>query len=264
MSLDKQYIDIQRLLNKELRVSADIGRAVDLRRKERNEIKQHLSILVREVRLLVKQFQHLPPLPAPMQIRWAQSVLASSNACILTVDVDTSTGGPVLLRIHLLGVSESTLYDQVLAPGYILSGHTMRNFGITHQDLQNAHSLPHIWNSLLDVLMGKFVVCYDLERIRALLEQYARQYDLEVPVILGECLLQRVLHYFCATGFVGLPALCRYIGSPLPEPPDCTIFDRAYGQLHLLRTMAQGIAGGDAQPFLNENLSDDELEQILL
>jgi hypothetical protein len=137
----------------------------------------------------------------------------------------------------------------------------MQTLGITPQDLQEALPLPQIWLSLLDALMGKYIVCYDLKRIRILLEKSSEMYELDPLPVVGDCLLRYCLRYFQSAGFVGLVSLCDLVGHPLPEPPDQTAFDRAIGQLRLLEAMSQGVSG--VRPLLaahdvqNADVEDD-------
>src|SRR5256885_7699913 len=52
---------------------------------------------------------------------------------------------------------------------------------------------------------------------------------------------------------------CKLTGHPLPDAPDCTAFDRALGQLHLLRSMALGITTGhgmETEPRSEEHTSE--------
>ncbi len=216
-----------------------------------------LASLEREVRLLHQRFRRLPAPLDLARIRWAQSVLACPNGRILLVDTAFSAEEAGFVHVLLLDFGGTVCLDRYIAPGYILSKQAMRDLGMTTQDLQDASSLPQIWPSLLETLMGLYIVWYDLRRVRRALERAAEQYALDPPVIIGDCLLPQCARYFQASVFVGLSSLCELVGHPLPEPPDCTTLDRARGQLHLLKAMAQGITGVGWEASVCGELSDE-------
>ena len=228
-----------------------------LRKGKREELRRRFASIEREVRLLHQRFKRLPALPDLACIRWAQSILACPNGRILIVDTAFSAEEAGIVNVLLLDFDGAVCFDRYIAPGCILSKQAMRDLGMTTQDLQEASSLLQIWPSLLEALMGQYIVSYDLRRVRRALESVAEQYALDPPIIIGDCLLQQCARYFQASGFVGLSSLCELVGHPLLEPPDCTTLDRARGQLHLLKAMAQGITGVGREASVCGELSDE-------
>lgn len=162
-----------------------------------------------------------------------------------------------MVRVLLQDFHGMVHLDKYVAPGCVLSKQAMRTLGITTRDLHKAPLLPQIWPSLLEALIGRYAVSYDLERVMQALEKGAEQYKLDPPAIIGDCLRQQCLRYFQAAGFVGLESLCKLIDYPLPEPPNCTTIDRSYGQLHLLQAMAQGIRGVSQEVSILGERDDD-------
>jgi hypothetical protein len=211
-----------------------------LRKGRREELERRVAALEREVRLLRQRVQRLPALPDVTCVRWAQSVLACPNGCILVVDTAAAAEEAGIVRLLLLDFCGAVCLDRIIAPGCLLAEQAMRDLGLTTRDLRDAPSLPRAWPSLLEALMGRYVVSYDLRRTRRALERVGEQYDLDPLPLLGDCLLLWCQRYFCTSGFTALTSLCELVGRPLPAPPDCTALDRARGQLHLLRCMSQG------------------------
>lgn len=208
-------------------------------RKERREaLERRLASIEREVRLLRLRFQRLPALPDLACIRWAQSVLAYPNGRILIVDTAFAGEEVGVVHVLLLDFEGSVRFERHIAPGCLLLERAMCDLGMTVQDLQAAPSLPHAWPSLLEVLMGQYLVSYDLERARRTLERATEEHALDPMPIIGDCLLWQCQRYFQASGFVELSSLCTLVGHPLPAPPHCTAAERVRGQLHLLQSMA--------------------------
>ena len=95
------------------------------------------------------------------------------------------------------------------------------------------------------------------------LEIYAKNYDLEWPVVFGGSFISEVETYFRITlneetssRVTSLSQLCWWLSYPLPPHPQQTARDRAKGYLHILQAMAQGVI--IVQP--REQVTDDVLE----
>jgi hypothetical protein len=244
MSFDEQLASIKNLLTTVEQQGPANGIAeIAARQEERRTIRNQLCVLAREIRLQSTRLKLLPVLPDLKPIRWAQSVLAFPNGRILIIDTASPAEDAGVVHVLLCDFTGAVCYDRYVAPGYLLSKQAMQALGFMTQNLHEAPSLPQIWSSLLEALTGKYVVSYNLACMRRVLEKSAEQYELEPLAIIGDCLLQQCLRYFQSIGFVGLGSLCKIVGHPLPELPDCAAIDRAWGQLHLLQAMAQGING---------------------
>jgi DNA polymerase III epsilon subunit-like protein len=230
---------------------------IALHQEKREGMERQLALVASAVHLLRQRFGRLPALPDLLCIRWAQSVLAYPNGRMLSVDTASAAEGGGIVRVLLQDFHGMIHLDRYVAPGCALPKQTMKASGITMQELHEAPLLPQIWPSLLEALMGQYVVSYDLQRVRQALEEGAEDYKLDPPAVIGGCLRQQCMRYFHAAGFVGLESLCKLIGFPLPEPPNCTAIDRAWGQLHLLQAMAQGISG-ESPEILTQREQDDE------
>jgi len=215
---------------------------LELRRRQREELEHQLVAIEREVRHLHLRLQRLQALPEVACISWAQNVLAYPNGRIMVVDTAAEEAGVV--HVLLLNFEGGICCERLVAPACVLSEQIVRGLGLTARDLLEAPPLPHIWPALWEATMGRYILTYDLKRTSRVLESAAEQYDLDPLPIIGDCLLQRCQRYYKESGFTGLQSLCKLTGHPLPDAPDCTAFDRALGQLHLLRSMALGITTG--------------------
>jgi hypothetical protein len=263
LSLEEHLAIIHRdLAIEEQRGPANGVTDIALRMGERKAIRARLALIAKEIRSLKQRLRRLPVLPGLKSIRWAQSVLACPNSCILVVDTDASGSDAAVMHVLILDCTESVLFDALVAPGHIVSRQTMRILGVAAHDFHEAPSLPQIWLSFLATLTGRYIVSYDLNRIRLQLEANAKQYDLEPPTIIGDCLLKQCLHYFRSLGSLRLAMLCESIGHPLPELPDQTAIDRAVGQLRLLQAMSQGISGAGQTPLAYELFNADDEDDL--
>ena len=217
---------------------------LDLRRKQREELERQLLAIEREVSLLRQRLQRLPVLPEVAGISWAQNVLTYPNGRIMIVDTAFAAEEGRIVHVLLLNFDGDICCERLVAPGCVVPEQIARGLGVTTRGLLEAPPLPHIWPALREAIMGHYILSYDLKRTSRGLERAAEQYDLDPLPIIGDCLLQRCQRYFNESGVIGLPSLCKLIGRPLPDAPACTAFDRALGQLHLLRSMALGITTG--------------------
>ena len=266
MGLDEELALIQsQLTTEEQRGSSEGLSDLARRLEEREVIKGQLSHLAGELGTLTRRFERLPALPSLTQVRRAQSVLAYPNGRILSVDTASSLEEAQIIRVLLLDFDGAVRFDKYVAAGCTPSRQEMQTLGITAQNLREAPSLPQIWSTLLDALMGCYIVSYDLGRVRQVLEKSAELYGLYPPTIIGDSWLKQCLSYFQAAGFVGLESLCNLVGCPLPGPPDCTAVDRARGQLCLLQAMAKGLTGGSRADSMlrgrDVDISDDHKER---
>ena len=74
-----------------------------------------------------------------------------------------------------------------------------------------------------------------------MLEAAAERYELDMPPIHAECLMEKAMMYSGSSSYSKLSNLCTYIGHALPEYPHQTALDRARGQIALLKAISQGI-----------------------
>ena len=257
---NEQYTYIQSdLEDEELRGPLRGATDIAIRLIARKDIQRRIERLIKEVRLLQQRYKRLPLLPERKGITWAQNILAFPNSVLLVVDAESQAHDASIVRILILDISGSLIFDRLIASGYVLTKQTREALGVTSSDFQQAVSLPQMWTAFLTALAGSYIITYDLPRTQRLLEAHAHQYDLEVPVIIGDCLLQQWLHYCPSAGLVGLHSLCEALGQPLPKPPDQTALDRALGQLHVLQAMAQGrtIAGYETLAYTSVCSDED-------
>lgn len=154
---------------------------IALRKEKREGIERRLASLERDVRRLRQRLRRLPAIPNLACVRWAQSVLAYPNCCILTVDTVSSGQDAQIIHVLLLDFNGTLRLSRCIATASTLSKQEVRALGITAQDLREASSLPQVWPSLLEGLKGRFIVSYDLKRTRQTLERGAEEYELEPP-----------------------------------------------------------------------------------
>ena len=214
-----------------------------LRQQQREDMHTRFEAVMRDIRLLRQRIKRLPALPDLAHVARANNLLSFPNGRILAVDTLSEAEDTTILRIVLMDFKGSIQFDSCINWGGVAEQYTIDRLGIPLHGLRDAPSLFQVWPCLFAALAGMYVVSFGFDRVRRLLETLAVQYDLEPLALIGECLQRRCLLYFAETGFTGLASFCRLIGHPLPDAPDCTAVDRAWGHLHVLSAIAEGVAG---------------------
>jgi DNA polymerase III epsilon subunit-like protein len=218
------------------------------RKQSRAVIGERLWQLGKALASLQRRAAALPTLAEQEPIQWAQALLAFPNLAFLEVDTDGLDADADILRIVLVDQTGTVLYDQLVQPRRPLSPKIAHLTGITPDMLAQAPTLADIWRSseFLSAFVGRYLLSFNLEFDRSKLAESAARYSLPLLPFVGECLMQRAQEYYVTSHYPKLAQLCDHLGSPLPPHPQQDALDRARGQVHLLRTMAQGIT--DAQP----------------
>jgi DNA polymerase III epsilon subunit-like protein len=192
------------------------------------------------------------------------------NLAFLEVDTDGLSADADLLRIALVDQAGAVLFDQLIQPRKPISPKIAHLTALSQEQLTNAPRLPEVWEAVIQAVTSRFVLSFNLEFDQQQLAESARRYSLPPLHFIGACLMLRAQDYYEEEYYPRLSALCERLGAPLPPHPRQDALDRAHGQIHLLRMMAQGIthvplprAKGDAlrpseavDPFLpdfNEN-----------
>ena len=228
------------------------------RQQSRAALTERLSHLGQAVAFLQRRAAALPKLAAHEHIHWAQALLEFPNLAFLEVDTDGLGADAEILRLVLVDQTDEVLYDQVLQPRRPVTPKTLHLTGLTPEMLAQAPQLSRqVWlsSSLLKAFVGRYILSFNLEFDQGKLHESAVRYGLpEIPIV-GACLMLRAQEYYGAYHYPKLADLCERLGHPLPEHPRQDALDRARGQVHLLRAMAQGVTDAPVAQQM-----DDEAE----
>jgi DNA polymerase III epsilon subunit-like protein len=213
------------------------------RQQSRATLTERLGQLGQAVASLQRRVAALPTLAGSEHLLWAQAVLAFPNLAFLEVDTDGLYADADILRIALVDQNHAVLYDQVLQPRRPLSPKTLHLTGITPEMVAHAPTLAEVWRSpqLLAAFVGRYLLSFNLEFDSGKLSENAARYGLPPLPLVGDCLMLRAQEYYGAHSYPKLADLCERLGEPLPPHPQQDALNRARGQVHLLRAMAQGI-----------------------
>jgi DNA polymerase III epsilon subunit-like protein len=222
---------------------ADWG-AQQVRRAALTEHIQQLELAVAQVQ---RRLTTLPTLARPEHVHWAQALLAFPNLAFLEVDTDGLYADADMLRIAMVDHIGAVLYDQVFQPRRPLSPQMAHLTGITPEMVASAPTLAEAWHGVA-AFVGRYILSFNLEFDQGKLSESAARYGLPALPLVGDCLMLRAQDYYGASHYPKLADLCERLGAPLPQHPQQDALDRARGQVHLLRMMAQGITSVSATP----------------
>lgn len=221
-------------------------------------IENHLETVLRYVQGTRNRLGRLPKLARLEEARWAQAMLALPNLALLEVDTDGLNDDAAVLRVLVMDTDRGTFSDILVRPPTTPSAHVLSLTGIDTDALKQAKPFEEVWPLIVDILKGKHLLSYGLAFDLGHLARNAEKHNLEMPYLVAECLMLKSTSYLRSSSYRKLADLCQAIGSPLPQHPDQTAYDRARGQLHLLEAMAQGITHAHALPQTSSNSSEDE------
>jgi DNA polymerase III epsilon subunit-like protein len=247
----QQYEAITVLLSTE-EAAQPVSRYAEWEAREvrRATLTKGLSQLGQAVASLQHRVSALPTLARPEHVHWAQALLEFPNLAFLEVDTDGLYADADILRIALVDQSSAVLYDQVFQPRRPLSPNMAHLTGITPEMVACAPTLTEVWHSpqFCAAFAGRYTLSFNLEFDSGKLSESATRYGLPELPLVGDCLMLRAQKYFGASHYPKLADLCERLGAPLPPHPQQNALDRARGQVHLLRMMAQGITHVSAMP----------------
>jgi DNA polymerase III epsilon subunit-like protein len=242
--ITQQYEAVTALLSTE-EAAPPVSRLTDWEAQQvrRAVLTEHISQLELAVAQVQRRLTALPILARPEHVLWAQALLAFPNLAFLEVDTDGLYADAEILRIALVDQTGVVLYDQVVQPRRPPSPKMAHLTGITPEMLLQAPTLAEVWRSsqLVATFVGRYILSFNLEFDSGKLSESAVRYDLPLLPLVGDCLMLRTQDYYGASHYPKLANLCELLGAPLPPHPQQDALDRARGQVHLLRAMAQGI-----------------------
>ncbi len=180
-------------------------------------------------------------IPKMQYINWAKELLSMPNLTFLEVDTTGLRDDDEIIRVLLVNLNGDSIFDIFLCPDKPLSDKISHITGISGKDLESELTIAEAWEQIRDILTGKHLLSFNLEFDQGMLEAAAERYELEMPPINAECLMEKAMMYSCSFSFSKLSNLCAYIGHALPEYPHQTALDRARGQIAILKAISQGI-----------------------
>ena len=249
--ITKHYEAITSLLSTE-EAAPPVSRLADWETQQvrRAALTEHIQQLELAVAQVQRRLTTLPTLARPEQVLWAQALIAFPNLAFLEVDTDGLYADADILRIALVDQSGAVRYDQVVQPRRPLSPHMAHLTGITAEMVASAPTLAEVWRSpqFRAAFIGRYTLSFNLAFDSGKLSESAVRYGLPELPLVGDCLMLRAQEYFGASHYPKLADLCERLGAPLPPHPQQDALDRARGQVHLLRMMAQGITHVSTTP----------------
>jgi len=217
------------------------------RLKTRLDLEAMLTTLEAVLTTKRRQLSRLPRLPHFTQVMWAQAVLAFPNLAFLEVDTTGLGEDAQIIRVLLVDRQAQVLFDTFIRPSRPLSPQIIHLTGIQLEEVQAAPTLREAWPSVLKAFQGHYILSYNLEfdqgQITRAAERASTGDDLQQPVLIAECLMQRWMTYSNEHTYPKLATQCQQIGYPLPDHPQQTAYHRACGQVALLQAMAEGRVG---------------------
>ncbi|HCI82050.1 MAG TPA: hypothetical protein DHW02_20435 [Ktedonobacter sp.] len=240
--------------------------------EQKNTVQRPIEEKLHNFKTLLRQLTFVP---STKYVKRAKSLLAIKNLCFLEMDVyvDEKSGEYAPIRVLVLDNTGAVLLDRFIKPRYSkgISKRASYETGITARDIKDALEMPQVWNELLSVLSGKYIVSFDLLPHSLELEATAHYYQLEAPVFIGESLKAQCCAYFRYYSRYGwnhhfndsLEQYCKSLGCPLPETPGQTAYDRALGLLHMLQAMAQGFFDeSEIDTQFSSSTTGDEIDDM--
>jgi DNA polymerase III epsilon subunit-like protein len=229
-----------------LRAEEEAARPADLsdwqgQQARRRVLESHVRQVEQAATTLRQRLDALPALARPEHVHWAQALLAFPNLAFLEVDTDGLYADADILRLALVDAAGVPLYDQLFQPRRPLTSKIAHLIGLTSERLSQAPTLSEAWPRVVQAFTGRYVLSFNLEFDQGKLTESATRYGLPPLPLVGDCLMLRAQDYYEASSYPKLADLCQRLGAPLPPQPQQDALDRARGQLHLLRMMAQGI-----------------------
>src|SRR5436305_8715037 len=268
MTIQHDTATLYTLVSSLLRTEEEVTRPVSLldwqgQQARRAVLESHVRQCEQAVTNLRQRLDALSALARPVHVHWAQALLAFPNLAFLEVDTDGLYADADILRIALVDQTGTPLYDQLFQPRRPLTSKIAHLTGIAPEKLAQAPTLVEVWRSpqLLQAFVGHYVHSFNLEFDQGKLTESAVRYGLPELPLVGGCLMLRAQDYYEASYYPKLADLCERLGAPLPPHPQQDALDRARGQVHLLRMMAQGITHAPVAKQASSTTEQDEADQ---
>jgi hypothetical protein len=147
---------------------------------------------------LVARLSLLPSVPRIESVKLAQNILALNPVMLVTDDtIDETHQRPELTRIFLMEPTGTACFDYQF-PSFSDENEgllpTNETVDVDESNLVHA-SLEKALNDLQNVLLGHYVIAFDLSFVQIQLAVTAQRYGLPVPMLIGHSLLDLLLKY---------------------------------------------------------------------
>ncbi|GCF11809.1 hypothetical protein [Dictyobacter arantiisoli] len=206
---------------------------------------------------LQQRVERLPYVPDIRDVTRAQNVLALSPSIVVTEDVQPDKQEPELKRVTVVQNDGAILFDQDFLPTGIQKG-ALPAWDAPTSPTTPSLPLPQIWDDLTKAISGKYILAYDFVLIQMQLEVTALRFQLPIPVLIGESILDL---YFAYHGTNVLPtidepggafpiptAFYNQLGAPFSRDASYTPVERAARILHILQGIANCTLTTPSQP----------------
>src|SRR6266516_2102204 len=220
---------------------------IQARKIRRNTINQLMEAIDAELQPIRQAIKGLLGLPPEEQIQWAQAISAmSATDAVRFLEVDTTglTERDDIARVTLVNLSGDVFDDILMKPSRPMGEEASAANGLTDADLADAPSITDVWERrILRGLYGRYVISYNQKFDIEKLNEAATRYKLPPVTIIGDDLQRHARAYYHNEYYLTLEAICERVGHHIPSK---SAVDRAKGQYHILRAMAEGVT--DVRP----------------
>ena len=231
----------------------------------RTAIQQYMADIEAELDPIRRAITGLPSLPAESEIQWAQAIMAmQANDGVRFLEIDTTglSDQDEIVRVTLMDLTGTLQDDLFFKPSHPLSVEASAANGLTDTMLHFAPSLLDMWEIIRVRIYGHYVLSFSQAFDTKKLEEAAARHHLPPIAIVGEDLQRHATQYYNREYYLRLADLCERIGHPLKSN---SAVDRATGQYHILKAMAEGIT--DVRPLkasasVTDSTNDDGLGDL--
>ena len=212
----------------------------------RNALKEYMNAIDAELDPVRQAIKGLPALPSEQEIQWAQAIMAmQANDSVRFLEIDTTglTDQDEIVRVTLVDLTGTVQDDLFFKPSRPLSAEASAANGLTDEMLHDAPYLTDMWEILRARVYGHYILSFSQTFDIKKLNEAASRHHLAPVVIIGDDVQRHVTQYYNREYYLTLADVCERIGHPLKSN---SAVDRATGQYHLLKAMAEGIT--DVRP----------------
>jgi len=273
MGLDTSFNILKNALQRE-REAGRVNSLDDLTqsRFRRETIGHYWQKIQTELAAVDQQIRDLPSLPPEDQIAWAQAVLALRDVAFMELDTTGLGEHDEIIRFTLVESNLKTIDDFLIKPTttHVSEGASHVN-GITPEQVeQEGLPIAQAWERIQAAIVGRYIVSYSQGWDIQQLKKTADRHKLSPVLVIGDDLQRHCTQYYHREYNLTLAGICERIGHPLPARPNQTSVERAKGQVHVMRAIANAVtdlrstktseAGAEDTAVIDT--SDDELDDL--
>ena len=269
ISLDQTLEKLRGVLSAELEQPRVNGLTEIVGHKlRRTAIKQYMADIDAGLDSIRRALTGLPSLPDEREIQWAQAIMAmEAHDSVRFLEIDTTglTDQDEIVRVTLMDITGTLQDDLFFKPSRPLSAEASAANGLTDEMLHYAPDIQDMWEIIRARIYGHYILSFSQAFDIKKLNEAAARHHLAPIVIVGDDLQRHVTQYYNREYYLTLADVCERIGHPLESN---SAVDRATGQYHIVRAMAEGITdvrpprsttSSSTAPATSTTTNDDEV-----